>query len=158
MSLKDVFQNVLCSFRKLSAEDQLNEYLASLDYPTGCINLKGPFLSEDYAVHHIDEYKKTLCSSYYTINCRINRRIVVLTEAESASFNMGDNSRIALGIEPFNHEIGLCMREDEGKIDFTVLELDKYLLMNELDRANIKILLLQYPLTEKEVDQWFIKK
>ena len=136
----------------------IQKYISDLGYATGYARLRGPFLSEEYATRHLNEYKDVLCSTLYNVNCRINRRIVLLTNSSFHSFPTNDDVRVELGIEPYNHSLGLYIKEITDGIDFTVIEVDNLLLIDPEDRENIKSVLLQVPLTEKELDQWIKKE
>jgi hypothetical protein len=136
-----------------SNQEKIDKYLETLDIETQVANLKGPFLSEQQAIKHIDQYKDCLCSTYYNVNCLINRHILLL--CDDVSLETRDNARVELGISPFDHMLGICVKK--SCVDFDVLEIDRNILLNEQDRISIKMAIQRCPPTEMEIRNYLVQ-
>jgi hypothetical protein len=110
------------------------------------ISLTGPFLSEDIAIKNIPRYKECLNKTFYNVNCAISRNLLILSEDDSLESR--DNIKMELGLEQYNHYIGLFVK---SSFDFDVFELDNNILLNIEDQIKLKNAIAKYPPTAKEL-------
>lgn len=112
--------------------------------------LEGPFLSEQKAIKDIERYKDCLCKTYYAINCLISRHIPIL--CNDHTLDTRDDLRLEFGIEPFNHLLGIHIDKDTRQFD--VLEIDRNILLNPMDRLKLKLSIAKCPPTDIEVKNY----
>lgn len=137
-------------FGKKSKNDEisnreLENYISNLEIESDFVRLDGPFLCANYALKYIDLYKPLLKKTYYAINICVNRSLAVISY--DSSFETRDNSRIELGISPYNHRFEIHI---EGN-DFSVVGVDGNILLNLDDSKRIKSVMKKFPLTSSEL-------
>lgn len=122
----------------------INKYIESLKFKTGFVILQGPFVSEQYATHHISQYKSSLISHhYYDCNSIIERKFVFL--CKDNSLLLRDNERLNLGINPNNHKIELYIHKEKSKYTYYVISIDNLIPENEEDLIKLNQLVTEFP-------------
>lgn len=140
MSLSELIEQIFGSKKDDTPQEE--------EEPPQCsVKLIGPFLSEDFALHHYKELKDNLKRTFCNIKLHIYRQLTILSD--DYALVSRDNGCKELGIEPHRHKLGLSICKNE----YRVCSVDEIILLNDDDVINITRAISIYPPSKAELEQ-----